>query len=96
MSARAALLSNFEVLSLLRELENDHIEQTRAARAKKEEDPKAQSAGGATGIEVSENLRTIEVEVRSHILYHLGSVLTEPGHPIPLRKLLAHRIPDFS
>lgn len=70
MNARSALLSNFEVLSLLRELESDHLARTKTAlRIKKEEE----AAGGVSTIipgskhpsivEISENLRTVEVEV---------------------------------
>ena len=61
VNPRAALLSNYEVLQLLRELEADHISRTRIAqRLKKEEE----DAAAATDHPVSENLRTIEVEVR--------------------------------
>lgn len=61
LNPRAALLSNYEVLQLLRELEADHIARTRIAqRLKKEEE----DAPAVTAHPVSENLRTIEVEVR--------------------------------
>ncbi|THU84308.1 hypothetical protein K435DRAFT_783842 [Dendrothele bispora CBS 962.96] len=47
VNPRSALLSNYEVLSLLRELESDHINRTRVAlRIKKEEE----SAGGSSTI----------------------------------------------
>lgn len=68
LNASSALLSNYEVLTLLRELDSDHIARTKTAiRIKKEED----SAGHTTGRggydpttdDVSENLRTVEVEV---------------------------------
>ncbi len=66
VNPRAALLSNYEVLQLLRELEADHIARTRIAqRLKKEEE----DAAAATGHPVSENLRTIEVEVRLVLYY---------------------------
>lgn len=65
LNPRAALLSNLEVLHLLRELEADHLaSQKFALKIKKEEE----QAGGQNpknpvqGIQVSENLRTIEVE----------------------------------
>jgi len=65
------LLSNYEVLQLLRELEADHIARTRTAqRLKKEEDDAAAATGhlpppsADPPLTVSENLRTIEVEVR--------------------------------
>ena len=71
LNHRAALLSNYEVLQLLRELEADHIARTRTAqRLKKEEDDAAAATGHppppspASPHTVSENLRTIEVEVR--------------------------------
>jgi hypothetical protein len=67
VNTRAALLSNYEVLQLLTELEADHIARTRIAqRLKKEEE----DAAAATGHPVSENLRTIEVEVRLVSRYH--------------------------
>jgi hypothetical protein len=71
VNTRAALLSNYEVLQLLRELEADHIARTRTAqRLKKEEEDAAAATGHpppptpALPLTVSENLRTIEVEVR--------------------------------
>jgi hypothetical protein len=68
VNPRAALLSNFEVLTLLRDLENDHLARTKTAlRVKKEEEaaghPPRPSGGELFG-EASENLRTVEVEVR--------------------------------
>ena len=67
LNARAAFLSNFEVLSLLRELDNEHISRARAAvRIKKEEDSGghlSRSGNDLTSIDISENLRTVEVEV---------------------------------
>ncbi|TFK70533.1 hypothetical protein BDN72DRAFT_766293, partial [Pluteus cervinus] len=76
VNSRAALLSNYEVLTLLRELENEHIERTKAAlRVKKEEEstgvggPKPLGAGGKDPqvIDVSENLRTVEVEAIQYL-----------------------------
>lgn len=79
MNPRSALLSNFEVLTLLKELENDHLERSKTAmRIKKEEDSLSSSTsiGAAGGTQhtyhhntnylpdISENLRTIQVEVR--------------------------------
>ena len=64
---RSALLSNFEVLTLLRELESDHLAKTRnALRIKKEEEAAGTSAARnhVPEEEVLENLRTVEVEVR--------------------------------
>lgn len=64
-----ALLSNYEVLHLLKHLEADHIARTRTAqRLKKEEDDAAAATGHPVlpspdpPLSVSENLRTIEVE----------------------------------
>jgi hypothetical protein len=67
VNARAALLSNFEVLTLLKELEADHLAKAKTAqRIKKEEE--------ASGVvsnhhpvtdQICEHLRTIEVEVGS-------------------------------
>ena len=59
------MLSNFEVLTLLRELESDHLAKTRTAlRIKKEEEAAGVARNYAPPEEVLENLRTIEVEVR--------------------------------
>ncbi len=74
VNQRSALLSNYEVLTLLRELESDHLAKARTAlKIKKEEE-----AAGASSTrshtapeEVLENLRTIEVEVRNHLLLGL-------------------------
>lgn len=62
-----ALLSNYEVLTLLRELESDHLERSKTAlRIKKEEDA-GTIAKTSPLLEISENLRTIEVEVRPRL-----------------------------
>ena len=63
---RSALLSNFEVLTLLRELESDHLAKARTAlKIKKEEEAAGSSSTRVhtASEEVLENLRTIEVEV---------------------------------
>ena len=61
---RAALLANLEVLALLRELDADHIARTKAAlRIKKEEDMTGKPTLEQHSEEVSENLRTVELEV---------------------------------
>lgn len=75
------MLSNFEVLTLLRELENEHLARTKTAlRIKKEEESSANlnaslSHGGQdpTVVEINENLRTVEVEVRSCQIKNPGS-----------------------
>ncbi|CAE6391115.1 unnamed protein product [Rhizoctonia solani] len=71
----SALLSNYEVLSLLRELESDQLAKARShLAAKKEEEgaalhghPIPPVAGNPTQDEVPQNLRTIEVELISHL-----------------------------
>jgi hypothetical protein len=65
VSARSALLSNFEVLSLLRELESEHVAQQKTAQRLKKEDEEAgrPASNYASADQVSENLRTVEVEV---------------------------------
>ncbi|KAF8964329.1 RNA polymerase Rpb4-domain-containing protein [Flammula alnicola] len=75
LNPRSALLSNYEVLSLLRELESDNLLRTKAAfRVKKEEETLASNGGtgslpasGNPHLEASENLRTIEVEAISYL-----------------------------
>lgn len=68
VNPRAALLSNFEVLSLLKDLEADHLARSKALQKLKKDDELAgrTTIPGNTGsvVETSENLRTIEVEVR--------------------------------
>ena len=68
INPRSALLSNQEVLTLLRELDSEHLARTKTAiRIKKEEDSSGNVIGRAaydpTTDDVSENLRTVEVEV---------------------------------
>ncbi|KAJ7778080.1 HRDC-like protein [Mycena metata] len=75
VNPRAALLSNYEVLSLLRELESDHLARTKTAiRIKKEEETLGLNsnfpAGGGkdpTVVEVSENLRTVSFEAIKYL-----------------------------
>lgn len=94
LNARASLLSNFEVLGLLRELESAYLARTKAAvRVKKEED-----AAGLTPVpraydplgDVSENLRTVEVEVRVPAVFFTYGVHPSAGDTVPLRGLPAH------
>lgn len=81
MNPRAALLSNYEVLTLLRDLEADHLARTKTAhRIKKEEEAAGLSstvpAGGGkdpTVVEASENLRTVSFEV---IIMCIGSLIS--------------------
>ncbi|KAH9950682.1 RNA polymerase Rpb4-domain-containing protein [Amylocystis lapponica] len=69
LNHRAALLSNYEVLSLLRELESDHLARAQTAlRIKKEEE----AAGNPPKVltpaeEICENLRTVEVEAIQYL-----------------------------
>lgn len=70
LNQRAALLSNYEVLNLLKELESDHLARTKTAlRIKKEEEaagsyvPRTQ----APSEEICENLRTVEVETIQYL-----------------------------
>ena len=64
VQSRSALLSNYEVLALLRELDADHVARTKTAiRIKKEEDTTGKPTLEPHTEEVSENLRTVELEV---------------------------------
>lgn len=89
---RSALLSNFEVLALLRELDADHLARTKTAiRIKKEEDTSGKPTLESHSEEVSENLRTVELEVSSPLHRPRSVSLTcNPGNPISLRRVSAH------
>ncbi|VDB90281.1 unnamed protein product [Peniophora sp. CBMAI 1063] len=69
INARASLLSNYEVLTLLRELETEYHAKTKTAlRIKKEDEasgapPRAHNPAD----DVSENLRTMEVEAIQYL-----------------------------
>ncbi|TDL19712.1 hypothetical protein BD410DRAFT_841870 [Rickenella mellea] len=70
ISARSALLSNFEVLTLLRELESDQLARTKTAlRIKKEEEQSGEPIRNYQQPEegVSENLRTVEFEAIQYL-----------------------------
>ncbi|KAI6132488.1 RNA polymerase Rpb4-domain-containing protein [Pisolithus croceorrhizus] len=68
VNSRAALLSNFEVLTLLRELDSKHVARTKAAvRTKKEEDAAGKPTQDSHIEEVSENLRTVELEAIQYL-----------------------------
>jgi len=72
LNARSALLSNHEVLTLLQELDSDHLARTKTAiRIKKEEDSSGNVIGRAgydpTTDDVSENLSTVEVEAIQYL-----------------------------
>ncbi len=66
LNQRSALLSNYEVLTLLRELESDHLARSKTAlRIKKEEEAAGLPKHLSPPDDVCENLRTVEVEVSS-------------------------------
>ncbi|GJJ15522.1 hypothetical protein Clacol_009800 [Clathrus columnatus] len=76
INPRAALLSNFEVLTLLRELEQEQLAETRAALTLKKETTKISQNGSDSNTfvpnqppvpEVCENLRTVEFEAIAHL-----------------------------
>ncbi|CAE6527230.1 unnamed protein product [Rhizoctonia solani] len=75
VSKNSALLSNYEVLALLRDLESNQLAKARShLAAKKEEEGAALNgqsvppvAGNPIQDEVPQNLRTIEVELISHL-----------------------------
>ncbi|TFK48772.1 hypothetical protein OE88DRAFT_1646877 [Heliocybe sulcata] len=70
INPRSALLSNYEVLTLLRELESDHLAKTKTAlRIKKEEEALGKPVTGTSAIEdeTCENLRTVEVEAIQYL-----------------------------
>ena len=69
LKPRAAFLSNFEVYSLLQDLEQKQLEETRAALAIKREehsdDPSKGAINPVRAEEPAENVRTIQLEVRA-------------------------------
>src|SRR5260370_37475706 len=70
LNPRPALLSNYEVLQLLRELEADHIARTRIAQRLKKEEEDAAAASGhppspALPLTIAEKLRPIRGAERS-------------------------------
>ncbi|RDB18067.1 DNA-directed RNA polymerase III subunit RPC9 [Hypsizygus marmoreus] len=72
LNSRAALLSNYEVFTLLRELETDHLARAKTAvRIKKEEEaaghPPRHPGSDTLFGEPSENLRTVEVEAIQYL-----------------------------
>ncbi|KIL67759.1 hypothetical protein M378DRAFT_196791 [Amanita muscaria Koide BX008] len=76
LNPRAALLSNHEVLTLLRELDSEHVAQLKTAHRIKKEESDAQALGATTHVptnihgtllEVPENLRTLEVEAIQYL-----------------------------
>ncbi|KAF5319978.1 hypothetical protein D9611_011043 [Ephemerocybe angulata] len=71
INARSALLSNYEVLTLLKELESEHLARTKAIqRIKKEDEASGKGVipgNNTTVVETSENLRTVEVEAIGYL-----------------------------
>ncbi|EMD39643.1 hypothetical protein CERSUDRAFT_103640 [Gelatoporia subvermispora B] len=67
VNQRAALLSNYEVLTLLRELESDHLARTKTALRLKKEEEQSGTKVHAPQEDVCENLRTIEVEAIQYL-----------------------------
>ncbi|KIJ54525.1 hypothetical protein M422DRAFT_220793 [Sphaerobolus stellatus SS14] len=75
LNPRSALLSNFEVLTLLRELEAEQLAESRAALAvKKERENDQVDLRNQPNLppipEASENLRTVQVEAIAHLSAH--------------------------
>ncbi|KAG1743181.1 HRDC-like protein [Suillus paluster] len=84
VNARSALLSNFEVLSLLRELDAEHIARTKTAIRVKKEEAAGKNSHEAQTEEISENLRTVELEAIQYLsadyqptLYQSDAGITE-------------------
>ncbi len=79
LKPRAAFLSNFEVYSLLQDLEQKQLEETRAAQATKREehsdDPSKGTANYMRLEEPAENVRTIQLEVE-HFEFSTSRFLT--------------------
>lgn len=93
VSARSALLSNYEVLVLLKELESDQLaRQKTALRIKKEEEERTSNGVSDTATiqssaalqeGICENLRTVEFEVGLAVS-HASQALTikNIGNPV--------------
>jgi hypothetical protein len=88
VSARSALLSNVEVLALLRAADAAHVAQQRVKRA--DGPPTTYAAPGA----VPDSLRTVELEVRR--VYHFwgGAEGAQVGDPVPERAVPADGAAD--
>ncbi|KAF8512650.1 RNA polymerase Rpb4-domain-containing protein [Hysterangium stoloniferum] len=92
VNPRAALLSNFEVLTLLRELESEQLAETRAALAIKKERSESGHVESKNHMshqppipEVCENLRTVEFEAIAHLSADFQPINRQTAHGI--RKL---------
>ncbi|KAF8073855.1 hypothetical protein FPV67DRAFT_1446712 [Lyophyllum atratum] len=98
VNSRAALLSNHEVLMLLRELESDHLSRAKTAmRVKKEDEaaghPIRPAGGDVLSGEPSENLRTVEIEVLALLLP--GTPVHDPLVPSLGLKAMQYLSADF-
>ena len=94
VNPRSALLSNLEVLALLRQLAADHVARTKTAiRIKKEEDASGKPTLEPHTEEVSENLRTVELEVSPSVPTWSTPLICHPDNPVPLRRVPAHATP---
>ncbi|KAG8214669.1 RNA polymerase Rpb4-domain-containing protein [Butyriboletus roseoflavus] len=83
INPRSALLSNFEVLTLLRELDADHIARTKTAiRIKKEEDTSGKPTLEPHTEEISENLRTVELEAIQYLSAEYQPTSQQSDHGI--------------
>ncbi|KAG1885223.1 hypothetical protein F4604DRAFT_1878604 [Suillus subluteus] len=80
VNARSALLSNFEVLNLLRELDAEHIARTKTAiRVKKEGEATGKNSHDTQTEEISENLRTVELEAIQYLSADYQPTLHQSG-----------------
>jgi len=97
LNHRSALLSNYEVLTLLRELESDHLARTKTAlRIKKEEELAGNTNARiqAQSDDICENLRTIEVEAIQYLSsdFQPTSLQSEAGITELTRNLSAYNL----
>ncbi|KAG8715547.1 hypothetical protein FRC08_010461 [Ceratobasidium sp. 394] len=97
----SALLSNYEVLALLSELEADQLAKARSHLAAKKEEESAQLngtsvppvAGNPVHDEVPQNLRTVEVELIAHLKDQYS--LMQRQNDVAIRNL-THALGKFS
>ncbi|KAF5360461.1 hypothetical protein D9756_004951 [Leucocoprinus leucothites] len=82
LNPRSSLLSNYEVLTLLQELESTHLQRSKAAvRIKKEEEAAGAPPTHTNPIpDISENIRTIQVEAIQYLTSdHLPTASQTPN-----------------
>ncbi|KAG9315700.1 RNA polymerase Rpb4-domain-containing protein [Chiua virens] len=83
LSPRSALLANYEVLALLRELDADHVARTKSAiRIKKEEDASGKPTLEPHSEEAPENLRTVELEAIQYLSAEYQPTSQQSDHAI--------------